>query len=153
MKSTLFIVTILTFLFFTAEGQSADQYIADLHNSSVRNEHTLHTVKETTPYNKSKTALVNSRAHSTFNLSEYLSDQLNYPALAKENFVEGKVVATVHIDRDGQVQEVTILESLGFGCDEEVIKTLKNMPTWTPAIRNGVPVAQQVNIPVQFILQ
>jgi len=96
---------------------------------------------------------INSRAQFNSNITEYLNKKIVYPELAQKNFVEGKVLAEVTIDAEGKVQDVVILKSLGFGCDEQVVKTLSEMPNWTPATRNGVSIPQTTIIPVQFRLQ
>lgn len=83
-------------------------------------------------------------------LGDYLACHLEYPPLATENCIEGTVEALVVIGRQGEVREVSITAGLGFGCDEAVVKVLKQMPAWTPRIRNGKPVVASVVIPVRF---
>lgn len=83
-------------------------------------------------------------------LADYLACHLEYPPLATENCIEGTVEALVVIGQQGEVREVSIVTGLGFGCDEAVIKVLKQMPAWMPRIRNGKPAAASVIVPVRF---
>jgi len=149
MKSTLLSLSMIAMLSFSAIGQSDISYLAELEKPASYDP-AKNNINDKVPALAGPT---NSRAQAKFNLSQYLFEQVKYPELASTHFIEGKVVARVTIDANGQVQEVTIVEALGFGCDEEVIRTLQNMPNWTPARRNGVNVAQQIQIPVHFILQ
>ena len=84
-------------------------------------------------------------------LRQFLSDNINYPTLAIENNVNGKVVATFIVEKDGTISTIKILTSLGFGCDEEVIRILKLSSKWTPAQLKGSPVRSIYTLPVAFV--
>ncbi len=86
------------------------------------------------------------------NLSEYLSKNLAYPKLAHENSLEGTVKAEVLLNEAGKVTEVRILTSMGTTIDNQVIQLLREMPHWTPAVRNGQTVSQRLIVPVKFSL-
>ena len=86
------------------------------------------------------------------NLSEYLSQHLVYPKLAHENSLEGTVRAEVLLDEAGKVTEVRILKSMGNAIDAQVIQLLREMPHWTPSVRNGQAVPQRLIVPVKFRL-
>jgi len=96
---------------------------------------------------------LHKRATSTYDLFGYLYGNIRYPEIAQENAIQGKVIAQVSIDAQGAVSDVKIIKELGFGCDEEVIRVLKAMPAWEPAIQNGKAIAQNITIPLHFRLQ
>ena len=86
-------------------------------------------------------------------LKEYIKSNLKYPMAALESGIEGRVEVAVLIGADGSVREVQIVKGLFSDCDWAVAQMLLNMPPWTPAIENGQPVAEKVNIAVQFKLK
>lgn len=86
-------------------------------------------------------------------LMEYLGENLQYPKAAKENNLEGMVVASFIVDSSfGNISDIKILKSLGSGCDEEVIRVMKNMPPWIPGKQNGKNVNVRYTLPVKFKL-
>ncbi len=83
---------------------------------------------------------------------KYLEDNLVYPEAAKTNEVEGTVVLELTIDSSGQVSEIDIKKSLGYGCDEEAIRLVKDGPSWEAAERNGSRVSDKLKVRVKFKL-
>jgi protein TonB len=84
---------------------------------------------------------------------EYLSKNIRYPAVAKENNIQGKVFLTFVVEKDGSITDVKVLRGIGSGCDEEAVRVLRNAPRWKPGIQNGRPVRVQYQVPVSFALQ
>jgi protein TonB len=82
----------------------------------------------------------------------YLSKNIRYPAIARENNVQGRVVLTFVVERDGSLTDIKVLRGLGSGTDEEAVRVLKASPRWKPGIQNGRPVRVQYSIPVSFTL-
>ena len=85
-------------------------------------------------------------------LSKFLSKNILYPKLAKENNIEGRVVVRFVVEKDGTISNTDILRKLGFGCDEEVIRLIKSMPKWVPGKQNGKPVRVYYTLPIVFKL-
>jgi TonB family protein len=83
----------------------------------------------------------------------YLHNNFRYPIDAREAGIYGTVHASFVVEKDGKISEIKIIKGIGGGCDEEVIKLIKNMPRWTPGTQNNKPVRVQFNMPVNFILQ
>ena len=83
---------------------------------------------------------------------KYLQKNLRYPAIARENNVQGRVVLTFVVERDGSLTDIKVLRPLGSGTDEEAIRVLKSSPKWSPGIQNGRPVRVQYSIPINFAL-
>jgi len=86
-------------------------------------------------------------------LVKFLSDNIKYPALARENGITGTVFLTFQVGKDGKVSEVKILRGIGGGCDEEAVRVVKNMPAWRAGKQRGQAVIVQYNLPVKFSLK
>lgn len=86
-------------------------------------------------------------------LYRYLGKNIQYPPLARENSIEGKVVLTFVVDKDGKISNIESAgKKLGWGCDEEAIRVVKSMPAWTPGKQNGKPVIVKYTLPIRFQL-
>ncbi len=72
---------------------------------------------------------------------KYLSESLIYPPSAKANDITGKVRLQFRVNPDGSLSDFIVLDSLGFGCDEEAIRLLKEGPKWKPAGMQNYSVA------------
>ena len=86
-------------------------------------------------------------------LLKYLSGNIKYPPLARENNIQGTVYVTFEIDKSGKVKDVKILRGIGGGCDEEALRVVSRMPQWKPGKQRGKPVRVQYNLPVRFTLK
>jgi protein TonB len=82
----------------------------------------------------------------------YLSNAIHYPAIARENNVQGKVFMTFVVEKDGSLTDVKVLRGIGNGCDEEAVRVVKASKKWKPGMQNGRPVRQQYTVPIAFTL-
>lgn len=80
----------------------------------------------------------------------YLKRNLVFPESAKDNNVAGDVVLRVTINNDGSVGEIQVISSLGYGCDQEAIRLVRDGGVWNPATRGGSPINDQVDLTVTF---
>ena len=80
----------------------------------------------------------------------YLRRNLVYPEAAKENSITGDVVLQVTINTDGSLGEIIVETSLGYGCDQEAIRLIREGRTWQAATRGGSPITDRVTITVSF---
>lgn len=80
----------------------------------------------------------------------YVKRNLIYPGAASENGITGDVVLNVSVKADGTLGEITVQTSLGYGCDQEAIRLVREGPEWTPATRGGAAVADIVIVTVSF---
>jgi len=81
---------------------------------------------------------------------EYLKENLKYPKEARENNIHGSVVITVVVREDGSLVNIEVKQSLGFGCDQEAIRLIRDGPTWVPGRKNNQNISQSVEITVRF---
>ena len=86
-------------------------------------------------------------------LLKWISEHIKYPAVAEENGIQGRVVATFVVERDGSVTDVQIARSIDPSLDKEAIRVLKQMPKWIPGKQNGSAVRVKYTVPVTFKLQ
>ena len=81
---------------------------------------------------------------------KYLDDNVRYPSEALKNNIKGKVRIEFAVHADGSLNEYEVVKSLGYGCDEEVIRLIKDGPKWSPTTENGRPVESKVRVGVKF---
>jgi len=87
---------------------------------------------------------------------QFVYKNINYPAVARENGVEGNVVAAFVIDQEGQLTQLELLRDIGAGCGEEVkriVGLMNKQLDWSPGRQQGRPVKVRVTLPVRFKLQ
>ena len=87
-------------------------------------------------------------------LMKYLSTHIHYPAVARENGIQGTVVVQFVVNTDGSIQDVkTVGAKKGGGLEEEAVRVVTGMPKWKPGRQNGRSVRVQYSLPVRFVLQ
>ena len=85
-------------------------------------------------------------------LKKFLANHVRYPAVARENNTQGRVIISFFVEKDGMLADFRIVSGIGDGCDDEVIRVMKTCPPWTPGTINGVPGRVKFAIPVLFSL-
>lgn len=83
----------------------------------------------------------------------FISQNIEYPRMAKESGISGRVFVTFVVERDGSVTDVQVLRGIGGGCDEEAIRVIKSMPKWKAGKQRGKAVRVQYRMPIKFTLQ
>lgn len=58
---------------------------------------------------------------------KYIKENLRYPKEALENKIEGVVHLTAEINDNGEVTGASIEKGLGYGCDKEAVRLIKNV--------------------------
>ena len=86
-------------------------------------------------------------------LMEYLSKNVKYPVVAQENGVQGRVVVSFVVERDGSITDVKVVRSVDPSLDREAARVVSSMPKWIPGKQNGSTVRVKYNVPVSFRLQ
>ena len=89
-------------------------------------------------------------------LLKYMYSNMSYPAIARENGIEGLVVVQFVVDRDGAIVNAKVVKDIGAGCGEEVlyvVNTMNSFPQkWTPSTQRDRPVPSRFNLPFRFKL-
>ncbi|SDN09043.1 TonB family C-terminal domain-containing protein [Daejeonella rubra] len=84
--------------------------------------------------------------------SQYLSSTIKYPAEAKKNNVQGRVIVSFIIQKDGSLADIKVLRGVGSGLDEEAVRVISESPKWKPGTKDREPVNVAFTIPIQFKL-
>lgn len=85
---------------------------------------------------------------------EFIYMNVTYPYEARINEIEGTVVVTFVIEKDGQLTNIKILKNPGGGLGEDVERVIKAMPAnWQPATINGKTVRFKYALPVKYRLE
>ena len=92
------------------------------------------------------------RKCSNYNLVSFISTHLKYPEEAKKEGLEGTVIVSFVIDKEGQVKDPFVLKDIGGGCGDEALSILQNMPLWEAGKHEGAKVNVKLNLPVKFTL-
>ena len=86
-------------------------------------------------------------------LMQYLNSNIKYPVVAEENGVQGRVVCTFVVEKDGSITDVRVVKSVDPSLDKEAMRVVKGMPKWIPGKQNGSAVRVKYTVPVTFRLQ
>ena len=86
-------------------------------------------------------------------LMSYLNSNTKYPVVAQENGVQGRVIISFVVERDGSISDVKVARSVDPSLDREAQRVVKSMPRWTPGKQNGQTVRVKYTVPVVFRLQ
>ena len=86
-------------------------------------------------------------------LMQYLANNIKYPVVAQENGVQGRVVVSFVVERDGSITDVQVVRSVDPSLDREAQRVVRSMPRWIPGKQNGQAVRVKYNVPVSFRLQ
>jgi TonB family protein len=83
---------------------------------------------------------------------QYLEKNLTYPQQAIENKVEGRVTIQFTVESTGLLSNFSVLKGIGSGCDEEVIRLVRQGPKWYPTKRSNEAVRDRVKVRMKFVL-
>ncbi len=86
-------------------------------------------------------------------LLKFLADNIQYPESAKADKVEGRVVLSFIIDKDGTVINIKVIRGVNAALDAEAIRVVKSMPKWTPGKQRGKAVQVNYILPIMFALK
>lgn len=85
-------------------------------------------------------------------LLEYLRKNIKYPAICRENNVQGRVLITFIVDKDGSIKDAEVVKVVNPYLDKEALRVINNMPKWTPGKQRGKAVRVKYTVPVNFRL-
>ena len=86
-------------------------------------------------------------------LVEYLSKHIKYPVVAEEKRIQGRVIVTFVVERDGSVTDVRVAKSVHAFLDKEAVRVVSGMPRWIPGKQNGKAIRVRYTVPVTFGLK
>ncbi|TKC07624.1 M56 family metallopeptidase [Pedobacter frigoris] len=83
---------------------------------------------------------------------QYVQRTVKYPQEAQNNKVQGKVLLSFIVEKDGSLTNIKVDRKLGWGTDEEAMRVIKNSIKWIPGVAGGKIVRVKYNIPISFTL-
>ena len=83
---------------------------------------------------------------------DYLRANVNYPPECREAKIQGRVLITFVVDKDGSIKNARVLKSVHPLLDAEALRVISAMPKWKPGLQHGTPVSVQYSVPVNFRL-
>ena len=83
-------------------------------------------------------------------LHKFIEDNMQYPQIAAENCIGGRVYVQFEVDTDGTVMNPIILRDIGGGCGKEALRIVGLMPKWKPGRFYGKVVKTTFNLPIFF---
>lgn len=85
-------------------------------------------------------------------MMKWITRTLHYPYAAQKQKIEGRVLVTFIINRDGSIANIKVLKSVHPLLDNEAKRVVKLMPHWKPGIEDGKPCRTMFAIPIEFKL-
>ena len=86
-------------------------------------------------------------------LLKWISDNINYPTIAQENGIQGRVSCRFVVEPDGSVSNVEVVRGVNPYLDREAVRALSKLPKFKPGKQRGKPVRVRYSVPVNFKLQ
>ena len=86
-------------------------------------------------------------------LFEYLARNVRYPAEAEKAGIQGRVIVSFVVEKDGRVSNAKTIKAIHPALDAEALRLINGMPKWTPGKKNGEAARVQYVTPVTFRLQ
>lgn len=82
----------------------------------------------------------------------YLSKNVKFPAVDRENGTQGKVIMTFVVEKDGSLTDIKVLRSPSQSMGDAAVQAVQQSPRWVPGVQNGRPVRVQFTIQFAFSL-
>ena len=83
-------------------------------------------------------------------MMQWLSQNIQYPKEAVDGHIEGRVMVSFVVEKDGSISNAEVKRSIHELLDKEALRVVSAMPKWKPGMENGQPVRARFNIPVTF---
>ena len=124
-------------------------------NKSIMNTNSIESNEQiySSPEIYEKTEVMPSYKDGVDELFNFISQNLKYPYLAKENKLEGKVIVKFYVDEFGKIRNpIIIRDGVGGGASEEALRIINEMPLWIPGMQNWKKVKVYYVLPIAFYL-
>jgi protein TonB len=82
--------------------------------------------------------------------TKWVFSHIEYPEIAKENGVQGRVTLQFTVDTDGSVKNVSVLRGVDASLDKEAVRVVQSSPRWTPGRQRNKNVKVRYTFPVIF---
>lgn len=86
-------------------------------------------------------------------LRKYIANNIEYPQVAQDNGIQGKVYVTFVVSKDGSVANAKIARGIDPALDKEALRVVNSLPKWEPGKQRGENVNVSYTVPINFALQ
>jgi protein TonB len=86
-------------------------------------------------------------------LLTYIGEHTNYPEVAKENNIQGRVIVRFCVTAKGSVSQISVLKGVDPELDKEAMRVVSTLPTFKPGKQGGKPVPVWYMVPITFTLK
>lgn len=86
-------------------------------------------------------------------IEKWVYKYLKYPREAVQEGIQGRVMVSFVIAKDGSVTDVKVIKGVSPELDDEAVKVIAASPKWKPGRVNGNKVKSSMTIPVEFRLE
>ena len=100
--------------------------------------------------NVSKTEIIQPQPMDNNAFQQYLKDSLRYPEAALDAKIKGIVTLQFTVGSTGDISQIEVIKGLGYGCDEEAIRLLRDGPEWIPGSEDNQPMEMEAELKVKF---
>ena len=85
-------------------------------------------------------------------MMEFISRSIVYPVSALKQELQGRVIVSFIVERDGRLSNAKVVKSVAPDLDKEALRIVKKMPRWIPGQQNGRKVKVKYTVPITFCL-
>jgi protein TonB len=85
-------------------------------------------------------------------LYNFLSTNIRYPAISRQKGIQGRVVITMVVEKDGTLSNIRLVRGVATDIDNEALRVMGLSPKWKPGTQNGIPVRVAYAMPINFSL-
>ena len=83
----------------------------------------------------------------------WVQQNIRFPQIALENGIQGRVVLSFVIEKDGRLTNIQVLQSPDRSLSDEAIRVLSKSPKWSPGKQRNQVVRVKYTLPVDFRVQ
>ena len=83
---------------------------------------------------------------------QYLKKNIKYPAICRDNNIQGRVIVSFVVNKDGKIVDAEVVKGVNPSLDKEALRVISTMPNWKPGKQRGKPVRVKYSSPVNFRL-
>jgi protein TonB len=85
-------------------------------------------------------------------LRKHIAQNVQYPEIAKENGIQGRVFVQFVVNHKGEIEQVKVVRGVEAALDREAVRVISSLPKWKPGSQRGKPVRVSFTVPINFQL-
>jgi TonB family protein len=82
----------------------------------------------------------------------FLGTNIKYPADMREKGIQGRVIITFVVEKNGALTNLKVVRSVNEGFNKESLRVMDISPKWKPGMQNGKPVRTAYTVPINYTL-